>query len=148
MSRNSSFRFKGSETDIKALGRELNVQAVLTGRIATVGDILSISAELVSTNDNSVIWGEQFARKMSDVEKLQTDIAQSIAQKLRIKLSGPAERRIDDPEAYRLYLLGRYNVNRLSDDGFRKGVEYFRQSMKKTRVTRLPIRDWRSLTTG
>ena len=136
MSRNSAFRYKGNEIDAKNIGKELNVQAILTGRIVQVGDNLSVSAELVSTSDNSVIWGERFTRKMSDVEKLQTDIAQSISQKLRLKLSGSDERRLkssqtENSEAYQLYLLGRYHLNKLTDDGFWKGRDYFQQAIDK-----------------
>ncbi|MCY7347194.1 MAG: tetratricopeptide repeat protein, partial [Pyrinomonadaceae bacterium] len=136
MSRNSSFRYKGKETDAKAIGGELNVQAILTGRIVQFGDTLSVSVELVSANDNSVIWGERFTRKMSEVEKLQTDIAQLTLQKLRLKLSGADEQRLKKPqtensEAYQLYLTGRYHLNRLTDDGFLKGREYFGQAIDK-----------------
>lgn len=134
MSRNSAFRFKPGEADAQTVGRELKVEAVLTGRISQFGDNLSISAELVSTGDNSVIWGEQFTRKISDIEKLQTDIAHSISQKLRLKLSGTntnVKKNIqsENPEAYRLYLLGRYHLNKLTDEGFWKGRDYFEQAI-------------------
>jgi len=136
MSRNSSFRYKGKETDAKTIGSELNVQAILTGRIVQFGDTLSVSVDLVSANDNSVIWGERFTRQMSDVENLQTDIAQVTLQKLRLKLSGADEQRLKKPqtensEAYQLYLTGRYHLNRLTDDGFLKGREYFGQAIDK-----------------
>ncbi len=136
MSRNSSFRYKGKETDAKTVGGELNAQAILTGRIVQIGDTLSVSVELVSANDNSVIWGERFTRQMSDVEKLQTDIAQAALQKMRLNLSGADERRFkksqtDDPEAYQLYLTGRYHLNRLTDEGFLKGLDYFGQAIHK-----------------
>jgi TolB-like protein/Flp pilus assembly protein TadD len=134
MSRNSAFRYKGNEIDAKGIGRELNVQAILTGRIVQFGDTLSVSTELVSTSDNSVLWGEQFTRKMSDIEKLQTDIAQAILQKLRLKLSGEEEQRFkksqtENTDAYRLYMMGRYHLNRLTDDGFIKGRDYFQQAI-------------------
>ncbi len=136
LSRNSSFRYKGKETDAKTIGGELNVQAILTGRIVQFGDTLSVSVDLVSASDNSVIWGERFTRQMSDVAKLQTDIAQVALQKLRLKLSGADEQRFKKPqtensEAYQLYLTGRYHLNRLTDDGFLKGREYFGQAIDK-----------------
>ncbi|HUR99807.1 MAG TPA: tetratricopeptide repeat protein, partial [Pyrinomonadaceae bacterium] len=136
MSRGSSFIYKGSEIDAKKVGRELNVAAILTGRIAMQGENVTVSTELVSTLDNSVMWGENFSRPMTDLEKLQTDIAGAISQKLKLRLSGvQADRvkkpRTDDPEAYRLYLLGRYHINRLTDDGFRKAGEYFQQAITR-----------------
>ncbi len=132
MSRNSTFRYRGSEADAKSIGLELNVQAILTGRVVQQNDNLSVSAELVSANDNSVIWGEQFTRKMSDLERLQTEIAEAFSQKLRPKVINtgiyPADRpQLDNPETYRLYLLGRYHLNRLTDDDFRKAADYFQQ---------------------
>ena len=132
MSRNSAFRYKGKETDARTIGRELNVEAILTGRVAQLGENLSVSAELVSATDNTVIWGEQFTRKISETEKLQADIAQSIARKLRLKLAGASEKPpeiSENPEAYRLYLLGRFHLNKFTDDGFRKGRDYFQQSI-------------------
>ncbi|HEY8559210.1 MAG TPA: winged helix-turn-helix domain-containing protein [Pyrinomonadaceae bacterium] len=136
MSRNSSFRLKGKQQDAPSAGRELNVEAVLIGRIAQFGDHLTVGVELVSTRDNSVIWGEQFTRKKSDLEKLQTDIAHSISRKLRLRLSGEVSRQPktagrENPEVYQDYLLGRYHLNKFSDDGFRKGREYFERAIEK-----------------
>lgn len=136
MSRSSAFRYKGKEADAKTIGGELNVQAILTGRVIQFGDKLTVSTELVSTGDNSVIWGGQFTRQISDVGKLETDIAQAISQKLQFKLSGADEKRLqknqtESPEAYQLYLLGRYHLNKLTDDGFRKGLDYFQKAIEK-----------------
>lgn len=135
MSRNSAFRFRGSEADAREIGRELNVDAVLTGRITASGDNLSISAELISTSDNSVIWGEQFARASSDIARLQSDIARAISQRLKLRLSGGAARLDDqqstDPEVYRLTLLGRFHLNLLTDESFTKGRDYFQQAIEK-----------------
>jgi tetratricopeptide (TPR) repeat protein len=115
---------------------ELGVQAILTGRIVIVGDDLSVRTELVSTADNSVVWGEQFTQKLSSLTKLQADISGAISRKLRRQLSKGYPQRVntaqmDDPEAYRLYLMGRFHLNRLTDDGFRKGVDYFQQAIAR-----------------
>ena len=136
MSRNSAFRFQGNEPDAKRIGSELNVDAILTGRITTIGDDLSIRAELISTVDNSVIWGESFTRKLADLERFQTDIARSISDKLRLKISSANKTRLEktqttDPEAYRLYLHGRYHLNKFTDEGFFKGRDYFQQAIDK-----------------
>ncbi|MFL6467665.1 MAG: TPR end-of-group domain-containing protein, partial [Pyrinomonadaceae bacterium] len=136
MSRGSSFGYKGIEIDATRVGRELNVGAIVTGRIAIQGESVTVNTELVSTRDNSVIWGESFSRPMSDLEKLQSDIAAAISQKLKLKLSGIQQDRVsrrqsNDPEAYRLYLVGRYHINRLTDDGFRKAAEHFQQAIDR-----------------
>lgn len=136
ISRNSAFRYKGKEVDAQMIGKELNVQAVLLGRVFQLGDRLTVSAELVSTTDNSLLWGEQFTRQMSDIELLQTDIAQAISQKLRLKLSGADEKRLtrhqtENSEAFQFYLLGRYHLNKLTDEGFFKGRDYFQMAIDR-----------------
>jgi len=74
MSRSSVFRYKGRDTDPRVVGRELNVQAVLVGRLVQRGEDLSISAELVDVRDNTHIWGEQYNRKLADAQAVQEDI--------------------------------------------------------------------------
>jgi tetratricopeptide (TPR) repeat protein len=91
---------------------------------------------LVSTADSSVIWGEQFSRTLVDVEKLQIDIARSVARQLRITLGVEEQTRLadgqtDDHEAYRNYLEGRYHLNRLTDDGFHKARDSFRSAIDR-----------------
>src|SRR5262249_22326769 len=103
MSRNSTFRYKGREAEASTIGRELNTQAVLTGRIAKHNELLSISVELVDTRDDSNIWGAQYIRQPSDLFTMQERIAQEITQKLRLKLTGKdqtrlARRHTEDPE--------------------------------------------------
>ncbi|HEX6125119.1 MAG TPA: winged helix-turn-helix domain-containing protein, partial [Pyrinomonadaceae bacterium] len=136
VSRNSAFRFRGNEPDAKAIGRELDVDAILTGRIINQGENLSVRAELISTADNSVIWGESFTRKLADIERLQGDIARSISEKLRLKLSSTGTHILEknqpaDPDAYQLYLHGRFHLNKFTDEGFFKGRDYFQQAIDK-----------------
>ncbi len=78
-----------------------------------------------------MIWGDQFTRKASEIEHLRSDISGAIARKLRLKLSGgnDAERVAGNPEAYRLHLLGRYHISKLTDTGFHKGRDYFQQAI-------------------
>jgi len=131
MSRNSVFRYKGKDADARIIGSELNVQAVLAGRINQHGDQLDISAELISTADNSVIWGEKFTRKMSDLEKLQNDIAASISGNLRLKISGVKSSETENAEAYQLYLKGLYHWNKRTESDFKQAVEFFQQAIEK-----------------
>ena len=136
MSRDSVFGFRGEKADAKRIGEELDVQTVLRGRFLRSGDSISVSTELVATKDNSVIWGERFTRKMTDLERLQGDIAQSVARGLRIKLTSAdalqlSKHQTDNYEAYQLYLIGRHHLNRSTDDGFAKGRDSFRQAIEK-----------------
>jgi serine/threonine-protein kinase len=134
MSRNSVFRYKGRETDAQTAGRQLGVRAVLTGRVVQRGDNLTISTELVDTRDNSHLWGEQYNRRLADLLSLQEEIAKQIAAGLRLRLTGEqqkllAKRPTENPEAYQLYLKGRYYASKLTKEGLEKGIEYFNQAI-------------------
>lgn len=136
MSRASVARFQNEGTDASRIGRELNVQAVLRGRVLRSGDSISVSAELVSTEDNSVIWGDQFSRRVPELESLHRDIARSVSRELNIKLSGNDaallnKHQTDNFEAYQHYLIGRHHLGRSTDDGFAKGRDSFRQAIEK-----------------
>lgn len=128
MSRGSTFRYKGKEANANTIGSELNVQAILTGRVTQRGDTLNISSELVSTADNSVIWGEQFTRKMSDIEKLQTDIASAISDRLRFKFSD-IKPGTENAEAYQLYLKGLFYWNKRTESDLNQAVALFQQAI-------------------
>jgi len=134
MSRNSVFRYKGRETDAQTAGRELKVRAVLTGRVMQRGDNLSISTELVDVRNNSHLWGERYNRKLTDIIALQEDLAQDISDKLRLRLSGEEKDRLtkhytENPEAYQLYLKGRYHVLKFTPEEMQKGLECFNQAL-------------------
>ena len=136
MSRNSVFRYKGQEADAQVAGRDLKVQAVLTGRMVQRGDSLSISAELVDVRNNSHLWGEQYNRKLSDILAVQAEISREISEKLRLRLTGEQQKRLvnrytDNADAYQLYLKGRYYWNRRTEEGIKRGVEYFGQAIER-----------------
>src|SRR4029077_3694888 len=86
-SRNSVFRYKGKEVDVQKVGKELTVDALLTGRVAQRGDTVLVSADLTKVQDNTEVWGEQYERKSRDIIALQQQIAGDSADKLRSKLS-------------------------------------------------------------
>lgn len=130
LSRNSVFRYKGKDTDAKVIGDELNVQAVLIGRFSQSSGNFNVSAELISTADNSVIWGERFTRRAADIAKLQSDIAASISDKLRFKFSGVKPSGAQNAEAYRLYLKGRFQWNKRSIESLKQSVEFYKQAIE------------------
>jgi len=134
MSRNSVLRYREKEVPAQAAGRELGVQAVLTGRVVQRGNDLSIEAELVKVGNNSHIWGGLYDRKLADLLAIQEDITKDISGELRRKLSGEDEKRLakrgtTSPEAYQLYLKGRYFAEKLTKEGVNKGIENFRQAI-------------------
>jgi serine/threonine protein kinase/tetratricopeptide (TPR) repeat protein len=136
MSRNSVFHFKGKDADPQTVASALHVRAVVTGRVTQRGDSLQISAELVDAKDNSQLWGGQFTRKMSDLSLMQQDIAKEISDSLRLKLSGEdkqrmAKRPTENGEAFRLYLLGRYEWNKRTKESLNKGIQYFQEAIEK-----------------
>jgi eukaryotic-like serine/threonine-protein kinase len=133
MSRSSVARYKGT-ADPRTAGRELGVRAVLTGRVTQRGDSLSVGTELVKVEDNTALWGEQYNSKLSDALTVQNDIAARISEKLRLKLTNEqktrlARRQTDNPEAYQLYLKGRYYAAKFTNEGLTKGLDYFHQAI-------------------
>ncbi len=128
------FRFKGREIDPQAVGNELNVRAILTGRVMQRGDTLMIGAELLDVSKVSQLWGGQFNRKMDDLFAVQEAIANEIAGKLRLQLTGDDKKRLtkratQNKEAYQLYLKALYFSNKWSPQNLNKAIEYARQAI-------------------
>src|SRR5579862_6887664 len=136
MAQSTVFRFKGREIDPQAVGRDLNVRAVLTGRVTHSGGSLRIGAELVDVATGTQLWGAQYDRKSGDIFAIQDEISNEISGKLRLQLSRAQKKRLtrrhtEDPEAYRIYLKGRHHWNRWTEEGFYKAIEYFQQAVQK-----------------
>jgi TolB-like protein/Tfp pilus assembly protein PilF len=136
MSRNSTFRYKGREIDAVVVGRDLNVQAVVMGRVTAYEDLLSISVELVDARDGSHLWGAQHVRQLTALLAMRETIASEITNQLRVRLTEVdreklASRHTENSEAYHLFLKGRYHFNKLTLDGVEKGVENFKQAVEK-----------------
>jgi len=132
--RSSVFRYKGKEANPQTIGKELNVQAILNGRVVQRGDQLTLSLELIEAQTENVIWSEQYDRKQADLISLQREIARDVSSKLKTKLSGADQQKLvktytTNPEAYKLYLQGRFYWNKREEKDFRKAVEYYNQSI-------------------
>jgi len=130
------FRYKGQQIDPQAVGRELNVRAVLTGRMMQSGGSLRIGTELVDVATGAQLWGAQFDRKPGDIFVIQDEISNEISGKLRLRLTRAEKKRLvkrhtEDDEAYRLYLKGRHHWNRWTEEGFYKAIGYFQQAIEK-----------------
>ena len=129
-------RYKRREIDPQAIGRELNVRAVLTGRIMQSSGSLRIGTELVDVATGSQLWGAQYDRKPGDIFVVQDEISHEISGKLRLQLTRAEKKRLtkrhtENAEAYRLYLKGRHHWNRWTEEGFYKAIEYFQQAVEK-----------------
>jgi TolB-like protein/Tfp pilus assembly protein PilF len=134
--RSSVFRYKGKELDLKKIASELNVQAVLTGRIIQRGDQLTLSLELIDAQTENLIWSEQYNRKQADLISLQSEIARDVSSKLKSKLSGADEQKVTkkytaDPEAYQLYLKGRFQWNKRTGESLKQAAEFYKQAIEK-----------------
>jgi TolB-like protein/Flp pilus assembly protein TadD len=135
VARGTVFRYKAQDVDPLRVGRELDVRAVLTGRVLQLGERLVVRAELVDTGDGSQLWGEQYDRQLSDVLAVQEEIARRISEKLQLRLTGEeqnllAKRHTENTEAYHEYLKGRYFWNKRTEEGLKKGIEHFRQAIE------------------
>jgi serine/threonine protein kinase/tetratricopeptide (TPR) repeat protein len=135
-SRDTVFRYQRRDKDAQQVGRDLGVRAVLTGRVVQRGDALAISAELVDASDGNVLWRDQYDRRTADLLATQQQISKEITQQLRLRLTGKDQQRLAraaprNPEAYRLYLQGRYWWTRRTEDAVRKSADYFQQAIDK-----------------
>ena len=136
IARSSVFRYKGRETDPIAVGKELGVRAVLTGRLMHRGDTMLISAELIDIRDNKQLWGDQYERKLADMLSVQREIAREITNNLRPTLSGVDQSRMDkqytaNAEAFQLYLKGRFYWNKRTPPDLQRAVPFFQQAIEK-----------------
>jgi len=136
MARSTVFRYKGKEADPQKVGQDLHVGAVLTGRLVERGDTLIVGAELVDVAKGTQLWGAQYNRRLADLLAVQEDISREISGKLRLRLTGEektrlAKRPTTNREAYQLYLQGRYQWNKRTEEGLKKGIEYFKQAIEK-----------------
>ncbi len=132
--RSTVFRYRDRVGDIKGVGTELKVQAVVTGRVRHHGGTLIVKTELIDVEQEAQLWGQQYVRPMADVFALQEEMAAEISQSLRLKVSGEdlerlRERSTEDPEAYRAYLKGRYHWNKRTALGVRRATEFFQQAI-------------------
>lgn len=135
MARSTVFRYKRREADATEVGRELEVDVAIMGRLLQFGDGLTISIELVDAADGSQLWGKRYNLSFSEIFAAQEEILRDVKQNLLAE--GEADR--DDPpvrrysgsvDAYHYYLKGRYSWNKYTFEGVRKSVEYFRRAIE------------------
>jgi len=134
MAQSTVFRYKGRIIDPQVIGRELNVRAVLVGRVMQSGGHLRIGAELVDVATGTLLWSAQYDRKPGDIFAVQDEISNEISEKLRLQLTRAEKKQLtkrhtENAEAYQLYLKGRHHWNQWTEDGFYKAIEYFRKAI-------------------
>ncbi|GAC1435710.1 MAG: hypothetical protein NVSMB68_07860 [Thermoanaerobaculia bacterium] len=134
-SRNSVFRYKG-RADVSAVAADLDVDATLTGRVSHRGQRMVVAAELTDTRNDAQLWGDHYSRPLADLLEVQKTIAGDIAAQLRPRLSGQTRKRVvrvhtEDPEAYQMYLKGRYYLNKRSADALRRAITFFQDAIDR-----------------
>lgn len=133
--RSSAFRFRNAGGDLKKIGAELGVGALVTGRVTEIGDDVSLYAELTDTVRDKVLWSQTYRGRRSELSSLQSSLVVDVSSALRKKLSGNDAVRLkrnypESSEAYRSYLKGRYYWNKRSIDGLRKSVEHYNRALE------------------
>jgi TolB-like protein/Tfp pilus assembly protein PilF len=133
ISRTSSFQFKGKTQDLRTVGTQLGVAYVLEGSVRKSGDRLRITAQLIDSRDGAHLFSQTFDRDLSDVLKMQDEIADALVRSLQIEVS--PERGLDsrpalrNTEAYTLYLRGQHAFDRFDQQGFEQAASYFQQAL-------------------
>jgi TolB-like protein/DNA-binding winged helix-turn-helix (wHTH) protein/Tfp pilus assembly protein PilF len=133
IARTSAMQYKGAKKDTRQIGRELGVDYILEGSVRREGDRVRITAQLIQVRDQTHLWARDYDRNLRDILALQSDVAGAIAREIRLKLPSEERARLAstpalDPEAYELYLKGRYFWNKRTEDGFVKAIGYFEQA--------------------
>jgi len=118
--------YKGKSVDPRKVGQELNVRAVVTGKMSKRGDIISIQADLIDLQNVAQLWGQHYDHKLADVMLVQDDISRDIFENLRLKLNVEEKKQLD---AYRLYLKGRNSWNKRTADELQQAIEFFNQAI-------------------
>jgi serine/threonine protein kinase/tetratricopeptide (TPR) repeat protein len=131
-----ALRYKGKSEDLQKVGAALGVEAVLIGRVTERGDEVTVAVELDDVGKGKQLWGDRYQRRVSDLLYIQGDIVRQVSQRLRSGLSPSDEQQLargstENPEAYQLYLKGKYHTSKFTKDDFRKGLDYFQQALAK-----------------
>jgi len=129
-------QYKGTKKTLPQIAQELNVDAVVEGAVLRSGDRVRITAQLLQARTDKHLWAEYYERDMRDILGLQREVARDITSRIQIKLTSQEKVRLPgarpvNSDAYEAYMWGRYFWNKRTDEGFKKGIEYFQQAIDK-----------------
>ncbi len=135
ISRTSAMQLKGTEKNLKTIGRQLAVHYVLEGSVRKQGNDLRITAQLVDAENDVHIWAEKYSGTLDDVFDIQEKVARSIAEALKVKLTPEedrkiADRPIEDAKAYECYLQARQEIWRFTEEGLERAVHLIQNGLK------------------
>jgi TolB-like protein/Tfp pilus assembly protein PilF len=136
IARTTAFHYKAKDVDPRQIGRELNVQSVLTGRVRQSGDMLNVQVDLIDAATGAQLWGHEYERKLADALSIKQAIVQEVKQKLQLKLSNHEQQRLTradtaNAEAYQFYLRGRYFWNQRRPDSLERAIAEFQQAIDR-----------------
>lgn len=136
VSRTSAMRYKGAKKSLSEIARELHVDAVVEGTVMRAGDRVRISAQLIEASTDHHLWAASYDRDLRNVLSMQEEVTRAIVSEVRVKLTAQEQARLAsthpiNPEAYQLYLKGRYFWYKLKPEAMQKAIEYFQQALEK-----------------
>jgi TolB-like protein/Tfp pilus assembly protein PilF len=134
IARSSSFKYRSAGVDLQDVANKLGVRAIVTGKVARIGDNLNVRVEMIDAAENRQMWSEEYNRKAADLISIKQEIAQAASDKMRLKLSGSQEQQLAkretvNPQAYELLLKGRYAFSGSGTDRLRKAIDYFEKAI-------------------
>ena len=136
ISRTSTQHFKSSPDNLPQIARQLGVAHILEGSVQKAGDEVRVNVQLINAASDAHLWAETFDRKLTDIFVVESEIAKTIAETLQARLTGSEKSAMSktptvNPEAYELYLKGRFFWNKRNGDDLRKAIDYFNQAIAK-----------------
>jgi TolB-like protein/cytochrome c-type biogenesis protein CcmH/NrfG len=136
IARTSAMQYKGTTKNVAQIGRELGASYILESSFRREGNRVRITAQLVSVSDQTHLWSQDYERDVREILPLESEVTQAIASEIRIKLSAKETARRGsapvDPEAYQLYLKGRYFWNKRTEAGYVKAISYFQSAIERS----------------
>jgi serine/threonine-protein kinase len=131
VARTSVFQYKGKPADVRQIGKDLNARMILEGSVRKAGKRLRITAQLIDARNGYHTWSRSYRVEMTDLFAVQQEIAAAIADTLREGERRLLRRRTESLEAYHSYLKGRFYLNKWTEDGFRKSIEFFETAIRQ-----------------
>src|SRR5216110_2971490 len=136
ISRTSTQRFKSAPNDLRQIAQQLGVANILEGSVQKANDQVRVNVQLINAMTDAHIWAETYDRKLTDIFAVESEIAKTIAETLQARLTGSEKGLIAktptvNPQAYELYLKGRFFWNKRTGDDLRKSIEYLKQAIAK-----------------
>src|SRR4029453_1193111 len=136
ISRTSTQHFKSSPENLPEIAQQLGVAHILEGSVQKASDQVRVNVQLINALTDAHLWADTYDRKLTDIFAVESEIAKTIAETLRAKLTGSEKSSIakvptTNPEAYELYLKGRFFWNKRTATDLRKAIDYFNQAIEK-----------------